>query len=76
MLVRKVKQEEIETIHEKTLFLLENVGIRFDSPELIEVFKKHGIRTQGAVAYFSEKDVEQPFPSFSLPLRSVLHTEA
>lgn len=77
MLVRKVKQEEIETIHEKTLFLLENVGIRFDSPELIEVFKKHGIRTQGAVAYFSEKDVEQAVsllqPSFEIrtPYRSL-----
>ena len=37
-MLRKIKQSEIELIHEKTLYLLEHVGVDFEHKRLIETF--------------------------------------
>lgn len=57
-MLRKIKQAEIELIHEKTLHLLENVGVVFEHDGIIEEFKKRGIRTNGHLVYFDRKTVD------------------
>ena len=39
--------------------LLERVGVAFHSPMALEIFARHGFRTEGKVVYFSAKDVEK-----------------
>ena len=47
MLINQIKQTDLETIHEKTLYLLEHMGVDFEHPELLELYRKQGIRTEG-----------------------------
>lgn len=57
-MLRKVKQSEIELIHEKTLYLLEHVGVDFEHDGILEVFRKKGIRTEGCRVFFDRKTVD------------------
>lgn len=70
MTLRQVKRQELETIHEKTLYVLEHIGVDFEHQELLELFKKRGIKVQGNRVFFSGKDVEEGLstllPSFVL----------
>ena len=70
MILRKISRSELETIHEKTLYLYEHVGVDFEHPELLELFKKKGIRVEGNRVFFSGKDVDEAVstlkPSFTL----------
>ncbi len=50
---------ELEKIHEASLTLLERVGVAFHSPMALEIFTKHGFRTEGKVVRFQAKDVEK-----------------
>jgi len=50
---------EVEMIHEYSLKMLEEVGAVFHCPEAIEVFKKHGARTDGETVYLPRKMVEE-----------------
>ena len=59
MLIRNITQKEIETIHEKTLYILEHIGVKFEQPELLEFFKKKGIRMEGNRVFFTKADVDQ-----------------
>ncbi len=67
---KEVKRSELETIHEKTLYLLEHVGVDFEHTELLELYRKQGIRTEGNRVYFDRKTVERALstvpPSFIL----------
>ncbi len=70
MLINQIKQTDLETIHEKTLYLLEHMGVDFEHPELLELYRKQGIRTEGNRVYFDRKTVERALstvpPSFVL----------
>ena len=50
-------KEDIELIHENTIRILENVGVKFEHEEALEIFRKHGMRVEGDVVYMGEKDV-------------------
>ncbi|MGI6685272.1 MAG: trimethylamine methyltransferase family protein [Bacillota bacterium] len=39
---RLLREEEIKTIHEKALFILERTGVKFDSEEALKILKDHG----------------------------------
>lgn len=52
-----IAKEDIELIHENTIRILENVGVKFEHEEALEIFRKHGIRVEGDVVYMGEKDV-------------------
>lgn len=54
---RFIAKEDIELIHENTIRILENVGVKFEHEEALEIFRKHGIRVEGDVVYMGEKDV-------------------
>lgn len=59
MVVKEIKDSEIQMIHEKTLYILENIGVEFEDQEVIDLFREKGIRTEGTRAYFTEKQVDQ-----------------
>lgn len=52
-MICKPKQAEIEALHEKTLYLLEKVGVDFQDDNALALFKKHGFRCSGSRVYFS-----------------------
>ena len=70
MLIKNIKQHEIELIHEKTLYILENVGVIFEHPDLIDYFKRLGVKTEGYKVFFDRATVERALgtlvPSFTL----------
>lgn len=70
MKIAKIKEEDIKLIHEKSLYILEHVGVDFEEPEILELFRSKGIRVEGQRVYFTpdvvEKAIETLQPSFEL----------
>ncbi|MEG0379230.1 MAG: trimethylamine methyltransferase family protein, partial [Eubacterium sp.] len=58
-----VEQESIERIHEKSLYLLENKGIRFCSEELRTLFMEKGFKVEGEIVYITEAAVNDALAS-------------
>lgn len=54
---RFISKESIERIHEKTLYILENVGIQIEHAEAWALFKKHGANVDGHIVKIPEKMV-------------------
>lgn len=48
---------DIERIHDASMQLLVDVGIRFPDGKAIDVFKRHGVRTEDTIVYLEEKQV-------------------
>lgn len=68
-----IKKEEIEKIHEKSLYILKNTGIRFEHPEALDIFKRNGAVVEDDTVYLDEKMVQnalttvpESFTRFSL----------
>jgi trimethylamine--corrinoid protein Co-methyltransferase len=58
-----VSKDTLESVHEKTLEVLKNVGLNFHSPEAAEFMKKRGLKTEGARVRFERKFVEEALAS-------------
>ena len=54
-----VDRAALDNIHQYSLDVLKDCGIRFPSDKALAVFKKHGIRVDGAMVHFEEKDIQQ-----------------
>ncbi len=67
-------QTSLDNIHQYSLDVLKECGIRFPSDKAIAVFKAHGIRVEGAVVHFEEKQIQQALknvpPAFSIEARN------
>jgi len=50
---------DVEEIHQTSMKLLANVGVRFPQDEAIATFERHGVKTEGQTAYLDEKHVMQ-----------------
>ena len=48
----------LNNIHQYSLDLLKDTGIRFPSEKALAVFKHHGIRVDGNIVFFGEKDIQ------------------
>ncbi len=48
----------LDLIHNCSLELLQDTGIRFYSEKAIEVFKNRGFRVQGQTVYFEDKEID------------------
>jgi len=48
----------LDNIHQYSLDLLKDTGIRFPNEKALEVFKHHGIRVDGNRVFFGEKDIQ------------------
>jgi len=49
----------LDTIHNNSLELLHDIGIRFPSEQALEIFKKNGFRTDSDMVFFEENDVQK-----------------
>lgn len=68
--VKVLSNDEMALLHEKTLYLLENKGVAFDSETALETFKKAGAKVDGRVVYIPanlvEKSLEQTPQTFKV----------
>lgn len=63
MIVKKIQDWEIKKIHEKSLEILEEVGVNFEHEEILEFFRKKGVRTEGCRVFFTPGQVEEHLKS-------------
>ena len=52
-----LSQEDVESIHQTSMRILDNVGVEFPLEEALSVFKRHDYRTDGSRVYFTEDQV-------------------
>lgn len=64
-------QEEVQKIHEKSMEMLEDVGVEFTYDPAIQVFKEHGLKVDGHRVYFTREFVEKMVKK--APTSFVLH---
>ena len=62
---------DLQAIHETSMRLLAEVGIRFPDQEARAVFQRHGFTTEGETVYFTEDQVMQAIET--VPERFTLH---
>ena len=49
-----ISKQAVEKIHEQTLRILDEVGVKFENQEAVEVFKKHGVRVENDTVFFHQ----------------------
>ena len=54
-----IDQTMLDQIHNYSLELLTETGIRFPNNEALEIFKHHGFKTDGEMVFFLQKDIEK-----------------
>jgi trimethylamine--corrinoid protein Co-methyltransferase len=52
-------KSELNLVHDASIDILENTGIRFHHSDAIELFRKNGFRVDGSRVFISEKDIVQ-----------------
>lgn len=57
--MQELTEADLELIHSSSMEILSSVGIRFKEEEAIEIFKKHGVKTDGYIVYLSESDIRK-----------------
>ncbi|MDR1677906.1 MAG: trimethylamine methyltransferase family protein, partial [Deltaproteobacteria bacterium] len=50
-------EEDLGKIHQASMSILNETGIVFNDPECLEIFKQHGIKTDGKKVYPTEDDI-------------------
>jgi trimethylamine--corrinoid protein Co-methyltransferase len=63
--------EDLAQIHETSMRLLAEVGVAFSLEDALDVFEKHGVRTEGGRVYPSEDQVMAALES--VPARFTVH---
>ncbi len=56
-------QSELTRIHDATLSVLRETGIRFQDEEAVEIFKHHGVKTDKDVVFIDSKTLEKALES-------------
>ncbi|SHF19511.1 trimethylamine methyltransferase family protein [Alkalibacter saccharofermentans] len=51
-------QGSIEKIHEKSIYILENIGVIMQSKQACDIFRQHGAKVDGEIVYITRKMVE------------------
>ena len=59
----RVSDEELNTLHNASMRILEKVGIAFHEPEAIEIFKKHGVKIDNNIVCLTESQIENALAS-------------
>lgn len=55
---RIFNKEQLQHMHEQSIKILEEKGCFFEADEAIDIFKKHGFKTENHVVYFTRKQIE------------------
>ncbi len=50
-------KDELRQIHDASMEILEDTGVRFNSGDALEIFKKHGFKLDGTRVFITENDV-------------------
>ncbi|MEG0378170.1 MAG: trimethylamine methyltransferase family protein [Eubacterium sp.] len=58
-----ISKEDVEMIHENSMRILENTGVKFEDEEALALFRKHGVRVENDVVYLKEADVKKALES-------------
>jgi trimethylamine---corrinoid protein Co-methyltransferase len=70
--VQVLSESELDAVHETTLRILSEVGVRFDHAEAISIFRKcSGVEVDGSTVRIKPKQVEQTIQS--APSKITLH---
>ena len=56
-----LSEKEILTMHSKAFELLEKNGVRFDTEESLELFRKSGFKVENGRVYMTGNDVEKAY---------------
>lgn len=71
-------RKALDNIHQYSLDILKNTGIRFPSEKALAVFKHHGLRVEGDMVYFGAKDIQIAMDgvpaAFTLQARNPSHS--
>lgn len=51
--LKVVERKDLEKIHEATIDIFENMGIKFESEEALELFRENGAKIEGDIVYIS-----------------------
>jgi len=54
-----INRTTLDNIHQYSLDVLKDTGIRFASDDALALFRKHGLRVDGDMVHFEEKDIRQ-----------------
>ncbi|MDW7730208.1 MAG: trimethylamine methyltransferase family protein [Bacillota bacterium] len=57
--MKVIAEEDYQRIHEASLKILSEVGVKFDSVDALDVFKKHGARIENKTVFISPEMVKQ-----------------
>ena len=57
-LLKFVDDDILGRIHQETVSVLKKVGVVFESDEILESFKYHGVKTDGKKVFISEMEIE------------------
>lgn len=68
----RVTEKEVKLIHERSLEILETIGVKFEHRGLLSELKKHGIKMEESKVFFDRKTVEKALQS--LPASFTLET--
>ncbi len=61
--MQTIDKSELDKIHQATLRVLMETGIRFQDEEAVEIFKQHGIKTDKDVVFIDPKTLESAIES-------------
>ena len=64
-------REQIQMIHDASMDVLQNTGIKFNEPQALAIFKQHGIKVDGEVVFLTEADVLKAMET--IPSRFIIH---
>lgn len=57
-LLKVIDYDTLSRIHQETISVLKNVGVVFESDDILEIFKYHGVKTEGKKVFISEVNIE------------------
>lgn len=60
---RYVTKENVEKIHDLSLKILSEIGVKFENARALELFRQHGMKIEGDIVFFSEADVTKALSS-------------
>lgn len=55
--LRRPMDKKLNDIHETAMRILEEVGIRLHDPEVLDLVRRHGVKTDGDVVFFARNQV-------------------
>jgi trimethylamine--corrinoid protein Co-methyltransferase len=56
--MHELSKAQMDKIHTASMGILQDVGVRFNNLEAVEIFKKNGFRVSGNVVFFTERHIQ------------------